>query len=311
MTTTHAIVASGPGGPEVLELREVPLAAPGSGEVTISVRAAGINPVDLKKLAGAEAGARPGIELSGVVTAVGDGAVGPLGEIAVGDEVVAYPVVGGYAQDVTVPATSVLRKPRALDWARAANLLLVGVTATHLLEATGVHDGDTVLVHGASGGVGLTALQLALQRGATVVGTASAANQQLVADHGGIPVIYGEGLADRVRSAAPEGIDVALDTVGTDEAVDVSLELVADRDRIATIAAFARGGEAGIRLLGGGPGADPGREIRSAARGPLVELADRGALDVVVGRTFPLAEARAALELVASGHPGGQVALLP
>jgi NADPH2:quinone reductase len=310
MTTTRAIVASGPGGPEVLELREVELAPPGADEVTISVRASGINPVDLKKLTGAAEGARPGVELSGVVTAVGPDAVGPLGPIAIGDEVVAYPVVGGYAEDVTVPATSVLPKPRPLDWAQAANLLLVGVTATHLLEATQVARGDRVLIHGASGGVGLTALQLAVARGATVVGTASAANQELIAEHGGIPVVYGAGLAERVRSLLPDGVNVALDTVGTDEAVDVSVELVADRSRVATIAAFARGAEAGIRMLGGGPGADPGREIRTAARSALVELADAGALDVVVGRTFPLAEVRDALELVASGHPGGQVALL-
>lgn len=311
MTTTRAIVASGPGGPEVLELREVELAPPGAGEVTISVRASGINPVDLKKLAGAAEGARPGVELSGLVTAVGPDAVGPLGPIALGDEVVAYPVVGGYAEDVTVPATSVLPKPRPLDWAQAANLLLVGVTATHLLEATQVASGDRVLIHGASGGVGLTALQLAVARGATVVGTASAANQELIAEHGGIPVVYGAGLADRVRALLPEGVDVALDTVGTDEAVDVSVELVADRNRVATIAAFARGAETGIRMLGGGPGADPGREIRTAARPTVVEFADAGQLDVVVGRTFPLAEVRDALQLVASGHPGGQVALLP
>lgn len=315
MTTTHAIVATELGGPERAELAEVELAEPGEGQVTVAVRAAGVNPVDVKRLSGAFGAAslplRLGNEIAGVVTAVGPNAVGPLGTIAVGDEVVAYPVSGGYAEAVTVSASSVLPRPRALEWGQAANLLLTGVTAWHLLEATRVAAGDRVLIHGASGGVGLTAAQLAVHRGAQVVGTASERNHELLRRYGVTPVTYGAGLADRVREAFSEGVDVALDTVGTDEALDVSVELVSDRSRVATIAGFARGAELGILLLGGGPGADPGREIRTAARPELVGLADEGLLDVVMGATFPLAEARAALELVASGHPGGQVALLP
>ena len=315
MTQTRAVIANEFGAPDVVHLATVDLPEPGEGQVTIAVRAAGVNPSDVKRLAGSfgapDLPLRIGTEAAGVVTAVGPGAEGPAGLVAVGDEVIAYPITGGFADAITVKASSVLPKPGSLDWAQSANLLLTGVTAWHLLEATGVGAGDRVLIHGASGGVGLTAAQLAIARGAEVIGTASARNHELLRSFVVTPVEYGAGLADRVRAAAPEGVTVALDTVGTDEALDVSVDLVADRDRTATIAGFARGAELGVRMLGGGPGADPGREIRTAARLELVRLADAGALDVVMGRTFPLADARAALELVASGHPGGQVALVP
>src|SRR5262249_20757476 len=154
-----------------------------------------------------------------------------------------------------------------------------------------VEAGDTVLVHGAAGGVGLMAIQLASARGATVVGTANPARHDLLRELGAVPVAYGEGLADRVRTAAPQGVTAALDLVGTDEAVDVSVALVADRNRIATIAAFRRGLELGIKVLGGSPGADPGTAIRDAARLDLARLAGQGQLRVLVTRSFPLENA--------------------
>ena len=310
MTSGRAIIANSFGAPEVLELVEVHVPEPGPGQVTIQVHAAGVNPADIKRLAGAFGSPKlpmhHGSEVAGTIAAVG-----PMGPLAVGDSVIGYPVSGGYADEITVKASSVLPKPEPLDWPEAANLLATGVTAWHLLEATGVAEGDRVLIHGASGGVGYTAAQLALLRGAVVVGTASAANQKLLTDAGVKAVVYGEGLAERVRAELPEGVDVALDTVGTDEALDVSAELVADRGRIATIAGFEKGAQLGIKMLGGGPGADPGRDIRTAARPELVKLAQEGKIDIVVGRTFPLEGAIEALELVASGHPGGQVALRP
>ncbi|NYF10003.1 NADPH:quinone reductase-like Zn-dependent oxidoreductase [Leifsonia sp. AK011] len=315
MTNGRAIIANSFGAPEVLELVEVHVPEPGPGEVTIQVHAAGVNPADIKRLAGAFGSPKlpmhHGSEVSGTVAAVGPDAVGPMGAISVGDAVIGYPVSGGYADAITVKASSVLPKPEPLDWPEAANLLATGVTAWHLLEATGVGEGDRVLIHGASGGVGYTAAQLALLRGAVVVGTASASNQKLLTDAGVKAVVYGDGLADRVRAELPEGVTVALDTVGTDEALDVSAELVADRDRIATIAGFEKGAELGIKMLGGGPGADPGRDIRTAARPELVALAQAGKLHIVMGRTFPLEGAIEALELVRTGHPGGQVALRP
>jgi NADPH:quinone reductase-like Zn-dependent oxidoreductase len=312
-----AVVATAYGGPEVLEVDDVEVPSPGPGEVTVEVRAAAINPFDLKVysgMIGRDQSALPkrlGMEVSGVVTATGGEAVGPAGPLTVGDEVIGYPVSGGYAESITVKADAVYPKPSTLSWEEAAGLSLTGVTATHLLEATGVERGDTVLVHGVSGGVGLATAQLAIARGATVVGTAAAHRHDALDTYGVVPVSYGEGLVERVREAAPQGVDVALDTVGTDEAVDTSLEVVPDRHRIATVAAFGRAADAGIQLLGNGPGADPGTEIRRAARLTLADLAGRGELRVVVARTFPLADVAEAHRLVGGGHAGGKVVLLP
>lgn len=313
---SQVVVAAGYGGPEQLEVREVVVPQPNPGQVTIEVRAAGINPIDHKLYSGAmgsDASRLPlpqGLEVAGVVIAVGADAEGPSGPIAVGDEVVAYPVSGGYAESLNVPASSVFTKPPGLSWPQAAGMSLTGVTAFHLVEATGVRAGDIVLVHGVAGGVGLAAAQLARGRGATVVGTAAEHRHETLRGYGVVPLTYGEGLADRVRAAAPGGVTVALDTIGTDEAVDVSLELVADRDRIASVAAFARAGD-GFLLLGNGPGADPGTELRSAARLVIADLAGKGELDVVVARTFPLVEVAEAHRLVAGGHAGGKVVLEP
>jgi NADPH:quinone reductase-like Zn-dependent oxidoreductase len=310
---TRAVLATSYGGPEVLAVREVDVPPPGPGEVTLAVRAAGVNPWDYKVysgLMGRDEAALPlrlGSEVAGVVTAVGDGAAG----VTLGQEVVGYPVDGGYADAVTVPAASVLLKPAELSFEEASGLLLTGVTAYHLLEATAVTSGDTVLVHGVSGGVGLAAAQLALDRGARVVGTAAERRHDALRRLGVVPVVYGDGLADRLRATARDGVDVALDTVGTDEAVDVSLELVADRRRIATVAAFDRAPREGIQLLGNGPGADPGSEIRDRGRSVLLDKAGQGAVRVVVARTFPLTEAAQAHRLLRDGHAGGKLVLLP
>ncbi|MWC00083.1 quinone oxidoreductase family protein [Agromyces seonyuensis] len=309
-----AIVADEFGAPDVLHPVEVPALEPRDGEVVIAVRAAGVNPSDAKRLRGEWGGSTPirlGSEVAGVVTAVGADAVGAAGPIALGDEVIAYRVSGGFAAEVRAKAADVFPKPASLSWAAAAGLLLTGVTAFHLVEATGVGAGDTVLVHGASGSVGLAAVQLAKQRGARVIGTTSPQNALLVAAAGAEPVAYGFDLAYQVSELAPGGVTVALDTVGTEEALDVSARLVADRRRIATINGFAKGAELGVQLLGGGPGADPGTALRNGARLGLVELAGSGELKVHVGRAFPLAEAAAALELLATGHPGGKLVLVP
>jgi NADPH2:quinone reductase len=314
---SRAVVAAAYGGPEVLELRDVDVPASGPGQVQIEVRAAALNPIDHKLYSGAMGDdpdrlpMRVGLEVAGVVTAVGEGATGPAGPVSVCDEVIGYPVSGGYAEALTVDASSVLPKPAGLDFAAASGLSLTGVTAYHLLEATAVTAADTVLVHGVAGAVGLSTAQLALDRGATVVGTAAPGRHERLRGLGVVPVAYGDGLVERVHQVAPGGVDVALDTVGTDEAVDSSLELVADRRRIATVAAFARAGEAGILLLGNGPGADPGTEVRDRGRLVVTDLAAQGRLRVVVARTFPLAEAPAAAALVVGGHAGGKVVLEP
>jgi NADPH:quinone reductase-like Zn-dependent oxidoreductase len=253
----------------------------------------------------------PGAEAAGVVTAVGPGTEGPAGPVSAGDQVIAYRAPGAYASELVVPGGAVVPKPATLDWAQAAGLMLTGVTAWHLLAATGVGAGDTVLIHGGSGGVGLMAVQLAAIRGARVVATASPARHGLLTEFGAVPVAYGPGLAERVAAASPDGVDAALDLVGTDEAWDVSLGLVADRARVATIVAVRKGLQAGIKVLGGAPGADPGTEIRLRARLDLARLAGEGKLRVVVSRTFPLAEAAAAHRAILGGHTTGKIALIP
>ena len=314
---TTAVFATGYGGPEVLATEDVEVPEPGPGQVTIDVRAISVNAIDVKAYSGmfgtdeSKLPMKLGSEVSGVVSAVGEDAEGPAGRISVGDEVIGYPISGAYAAAVTVRARSVFPKPPSLSFEQAAGLALVGVTGFHLLEATHVGRGDTVLVHGVAGGVGRMTAQLAVGRGATVIGTASAARHDELRRLGIIPVAYGDGLADRVRAAAPDGVDVALDTIGTDEAVDVSLELVADRGRIATVAAFGRAAEAGILLLGNGPGADPGTELRQRARLTLTDLAEKGEVDVVVAATFPLSDTASAHRLVGGGHAGGKVVLVP
>jgi NADPH:quinone reductase len=311
------VIAPAFGGPDVLRLVEQPAAEPGQGQACVTVRAAGVNPADYKAYSGAfgtdpaRLPVRPGSEAAGMVTAVGPDASGPAGPVAVGDEVIAYRAPGAYATELVVPAAALVPKPAALDWAQAAGLMVTGVTAWHLLAATEVHEADTVLIHGGAGGVGLMALQLATGRGAVPVVTASPARHGFLRDLGALPVAYGTGLAERVRAAAPGGVDAAIDLVGTDEAVDVSLELVADRARIATIVAFARGFQAGIKVLGGAPGADPGTQIRDAARLELARLAHDRVLRVFVTRTFPLAQAADAHRVIMGGHTTGKIALIP
>jgi NADPH:quinone reductase-like Zn-dependent oxidoreductase len=223
--------------------------------------------------------------------------------------VLAFRIAGGYASAVTVRATDVFAKPAALDFPAAANLLLAGATAADTLQAVKVGAGETILVHGASGAVGVSILQQARLLGARAVGTASERSFETVRRFGGVPVAYGPGLADRVRAAAPAGVAAAIDTVGTDEAVDVSLDLVADRDRIVTIAAMGRAAAAGIKAVSGGS-PDSGA-CRAGVRPRLVQLAADGELVVPVARTFPLAEAKDALRLLMTGHAGGKLALVP
>ncbi|SDZ16501.1 NADP-dependent oxidoreductase [Herbiconiux ginsengi] len=290
---------------------EVP--APGPGEVTIEVRAAGMNPADYKRVAhGTDRSLLPlpvGYECAGVLTAVGPDTEIGSGGGAVGDEVLAFRVQGAYATSLTVRAADVFAKPASLPFADAAGLLLAGTTAAEMLHVTGVKAGDTVVVHGASGAVGVMVLQQAALLGARVIGTASERNFDVVRRFGGEPVVYGPGLEQRVRDAAPSGVDAALDTVGTDEAVDVSLALVGDRDRIVSIAAAGRAAAEGFHAIGGAMPAS--KVFRDSVRGRLIELAGAGQLVVPIARTYPLAEARAALEELKGQHPGGKLVLVP
>jgi NADPH2:quinone reductase len=296
-----------------LELVEVEVPDPGPGEVTIEVRAAGMNPADYKGVLNGQDGSRLpqpiGYEVAGVIAALGPGTAIGSGPAEVGDEVLAFRVSGGYASALTVPARDVFAKPAGLGFAEAANLLLAGATAAEMLAVTSVAGGETVLLHGASGAVGVSVLQQARRLGVRVIGTAGEHSLDVVRRFGGVAVPYGPGLADRVRAAAPDGVAAALDSVGTDEAVDVSLELVPDRSRVVTIAAAGRAKAEGFLAIGGMMPSS--KTFRDQARAGLVDLAGRGELVVPVARTFPLADAREALELLRTGHPGGKLALIP
>ena len=246
-------VATDFGGPEVLDLVTVDLPEPDPGEVTIAVRAAGMNPADYKGFGRGDRASLPrpvGSEVAGVLAALGPDTGIASGGGAVGDEVLAFRIAGGYASAVTVRAADAFAKPAALDFPAAANLLLAGATAADTLQAVKVGAGETILVHGASGAVGVSILQQARLLGARAVGTASERNFDMVRRFGGEPVVYGDG-SPTGCGRAPGGFAAALDTVGTDEAVDVSLELVADRQRIVTIAASARAQRDGFQAIGG------------------------------------------------------------
>lgn len=313
---SRAVVATAFGGPKVLALVDEDVAAPQAGQVLLEVRAAGVNPIDWKLYGGAfgrDPSALPrrlGLEVAGVVMAVGEGASSATGPVSVGDEVIAYEVKGGYAERLVVEASNVFPRPSAMGWEEAAGLMLTGVTATHALTATGATAGETVLIHGGAGGVGLMAVQIVVARGARAIATASESRHDYLRSLGAEPTTYGEGLADRVRALAPDGVDAAIDIAGTDEAIDVSLELVSDRDRVATLVAFGRAAEEGIRALGGGPGADPGTEVRDAARFDLIRLVEAGQLGVLA-RSFPLEEVAEAHREGAEGHSLGKIVLVP
>jgi NADPH2:quinone reductase len=310
------VVATTIGGPEVLALVDESEPEPGAGEALLEVRAAGVNPVDLKRYGGSH-GPLPefpmhlGFEAAGVVRAVGPEAVGPRGPVSVGDEVIAYRIDGAYAECLVVPATALVPKPSNLAWEPASGLMLAGATAIHALSVVYVEAGDTLLFHGAAGGVGIAAIQVALDRGARVIGTASEANHAFLRSLGAEPVTYGPGLRERVREIVPGGIDAAIDGVGTSEALEVSLALVKDPARFTTIVGTPAAFEAGVKVLGGAPGADPGIALRHEARLELVDRVAAGTLEVVVARTYPLAQAAAAHREVKTGHVRGKVALVP
>jgi NADPH:quinone reductase len=298
-------VAADFGGPEVLRRVEVDVPDPKHGQVRIDVRASGVNPADAKHIApGQNRSLLPlaiGFEVSGVVSAAGRGT-----DFAVGDDVVAR-AGGGYATAVTVPASGVYRKPAALTFAEAANLLLAGTTAADLLHASGASSGETILLHGAAGAVGVSVLQQARVVGVRVIGTASPANFSFVERFGGLPVEYGPGLLDRVLAAAPEGVAAALDTVGSGEAGDVSLALVKDRSRVVTIVDSPRAKTEGYVFVGASnPASGP---FRAHAAPRIVSMAADGGLVVPIAATFAFDDAPAALAMLTRPHPPGKIAL--
>ncbi|RFU85255.1 NADP-dependent oxidoreductase [Streptomyces triticagri] len=296
------------GSPDDLRLAELPDPKVGPGEVLVRVRAAGVNPVDWKVAAGyldpimeTAFPIVPGWDVAGVVERTGLDA----GEFSVGDEVFGYARKdwvqrGTYAELVSAPVRTLARKPAAFDWQQAAGTPLAGLTALQSLRRVGAGPGDTVLVHAAAGGVGSFGVQIARALGVDrVIGTAGERNHDYLRSIGAEPVTYGEGLAERVRALAPEGVDIALDFVGGD-VIDVSQSLLRNPDRVVSIADPAAGEKGGHYVWVRPDAAD--LEF-------LAGLADDGQLSVHVERAFPLAEAAEAWRLSQTGRTRGKIVL--
>jgi len=312
----HAIEYDRFGGPEVLELREIPYATPGPDEVVVDIRAAGVNPIDWKLRARIRpsgeitAPRRVGVDGAGVISVVGSAVEG----WAVGDEVIVSNAKGTYATELAVRARKLARKPAALSFETAAAIPTPVGTAHQALESLAVGEGDVLLLHGGSGAVGQAVIQLARRRGATVIATASERNHEHLRELGAVPVAYGEGLAERVQGAAPNGVSVALDAVGTDEAIAVSKALVTDHDRVGTLVEGARAAELGIRAWSGGnpvPLTAQEQAWRAEAVPLAAELAARGEFVLEVAHRYPLAEAAEAHRQSQTGHVRGKIVLIP
>lgn len=304
------------GEPEALQVVTVPdPVAPDDG-VVVEVRAVGVNPIDGKLRSGGRPSAPiteprvPGSDAAGVVLSVGAGVDG----WAPGDEVVVRNARGAYTTHLVAPASHLVRKPAAVSWEQAAAIGVPVSTAHQVLVSLGVGPGTTLLIHGGSGSVGRVAIQLARRMGATVIATGSPANHERMRALGATPVAYGDGLLDRLRAAAPDGYDLILDAIGSDEALEASFALVDDRSRIGTIVVGPRAADLGIRAWGGGnpvPLTADELRLRDDAYALALDLLAEGGLEVDIARTFPLTEAADAARLVESGHPGGKVILLP
>lgn len=306
------------GGPEVLTLVETPDPVPGAGELTVRMRAIGVNPRDAKERAGLRGGGSGtrtiGHDGAGIVTEVGDGVTG----ITVGDRVAISKGASTYATDVVIPAEAVHPIPDGVSDEHAAALGIPAGTAYQLLRSLAVGEGDVLVYHGGSGAVGQGAIQFAREFGAQVVATASPKNHALLRALGAEPVDYtgadATELATRILDAAPAAISVAIDGIGTDEAIEASIKLLDDKQRIATIVRGAEASDFGIRAFSGGS-PEPLTEQELAWRGEGLKHAmasiARGNFEVQFGASFPLTEVVEAHRLVDTGHPGGKIILHP
>ncbi len=299
-----AITYSKYGNPDVLELTDQPMPKVGPGMVLVRVKSASVNPVDWKIMGGhldatmdIQFPVIAGWDVAGVVESVGIDAP----EFEPGDEVIAYSRKdclhgGSMAEYIALPVRVLARKPKSLDWEQAAGLPLTGLTAYQVLTRLGLKAGETVLIHGGSGGVGSVAIQLAADRGARVIATASEKNHDYLRSLGAEPVSYGEGLTERVRRMAPEGIDIVADLVGG--VLDVTLAVLKDGGRQASIADAEVTKEGGTWMW-----VRPSGDDLQA----LAELADAGKLTVEIARAFPLDQAADAYRLSMQGRTRGKI----
>lgn len=292
------------GGPEVLRLAEVEEPHAGPGQVRLKVMAVGVNYVDymirqgwMQQMYPVTFPFIPGIEAAGIVDEVGDGVTG----VSAGDEVLGH-AAHAYAQYAL--AEDLAAKPARLSWEQAAALPVAVETSDRVLDTLKLTGGETLLVHGAAGVTGSVGVQLAVARGATVIGTASEANHDYLRSLGAIAVTYGDGLAGRVRAAAPHGIDAVYDAAGHDD-LELSIDLRGGTtDRIVTIADF-RAHDLGITFSTGS------RRHFGPALAGYARLAADGQLNVRIDRTLPLADAAQAQEVSGAGHARGKLILRP
>ncbi len=305
----RAVTAKRYGGPEVLEIGERPDPKVGPDSVLVRVAAASINPVDYKIVRGYLDAAFPvvlplvpGWDVAGEVVRVGPAVT----HLEAGQRVFGYARKdfigeGTWAQLVAVPARGVAPAPRSLSSLEASGVPLAGLTAYQALtEKVDVGAADVVLVHAASGGVGSLAVQIAVSLGARVIGTASVRNHDYLRGLGAEPVEYGDGLVERVRELAPDGVDAVVDLVGG-QALEASGSVVKDPRRVVSVVDAAA-----VKRLGG-----QYLFVRPDVAGlcELARLADKGALRVHVDRRFPLEDVRSAVEYAEGGHVRGKVVL--
>jgi len=288
------------GGPEVLTVEDAPEPHAGPGELRVRVRATSVNPVDWKIRAGylhemmpTAFPAVPGSDAAGAVDEVGEGVEG----VQVGDQVFGL-AQGGAAEFAVLQAWAPVPSTWTLEQAAAAGL--VSTTAIAGLDALGDISGKTVLIEGAAGGVGSAAVEIAIARGATVIGTAGAANHDFLRALGATPVTYGEGLAERVRAVAPSGVDAALDTAGSGSLADI-VALVGDASRVASVADFNAGALGAASVNGA---ANARANLAEASR-----LGRSGAYTPRVAATYPLEKATEAHAHVQGGHTRGKVVI--
>jgi NADPH:quinone reductase len=296
------------GDRDVLYVADVEVPVPAAGEVVVQVRAAGINPGEaairsgaMEKMFPATFPSGEGSDLAGVVSAVG----ADVTDFAVGDEVLGWSWRrSSQAEYVAVPVTQLVRKPPELSWEVAGSLYVVGCTGYAAVRAVGAGKGDVVAVSAAAGGVGVVVVQLLALKGATVLGIASESNHDWLRAHGAIPVSYGDGLADRLRAAAPQGIDAFIDLFGP-QYIELAVELGISPERIETIISRAKAQEIGAKVEGSGDASTT--EVLSE----IAELAASGEIEIPIAATFPLEKVRDAYAELEERHTRGKIVLIP
>jgi NADPH:quinone reductase-like Zn-dependent oxidoreductase len=301
----RAVTFTEHGGPEVLGVRDADEPHAGPGEVRIAVRAAGVNPIDWKARSGMLRDVMPvefpvidGREAAGVVDEVGEGVEG----VSAGDEVFGFSVAGAAAEYAVLDDFA--RKPAGLSWEEAAGLPVAVETSVRVFNVLGgLGEDRTIVVNGAAGGVGTAAVQLARARGARVIGTASEANHEFLRSLGAEPTTYGEGMVERIRALAPDGVDLAFDTAGKGAIPDL-IELTGDPAKVATIADFGAAA-LGAKVTGGGDGRAPGALEEAAA------LIEKGEFSLPVAEVFGFDRAGDAHRASEGGHVRGKLVLVP